>query len=829
MSSRPLLANRDPEDDENDVGNATQDDLGDQANRFFLEPGKFTALEKLMFFVSAVLLVLMCVFAGLYAKSRYRPDHIDHPGDGNTNSTDPPPNKTVNVCFTRDCVITAAKVIQDIDLTVDPCDDFYAYTCGGWLESHFIPNEKSSVNVFSEIDDTNKKALRQIIEGNWHIPKTPQNVSTDLPDPDEIVDRQNFVKLKNFYNSCLNETHIDELGAEPLLPIIREITKIFPATLLSDEASVPTVQLQSQPWSANLTHTLALLAKYNINPLFSFYVGADAKDPDLNALYLTQSGLGLPSKEYYLEEDVLEVYESVVRDTLKLVLGEKIDTFMDVEGDQPASSAFDRVEFVARRIVDFEQKLAKISKTSEELSDPEKTYNLLSIPTLKQKSPNIAWHKFLEDMVPPHKDLPTAVIVEAPDYISLLSTSLLATSAPNTLQYYIIWQTVLALVPELGYEYRQPLQRLKAKLTGVDPKIVSPRWETCLRKVDDGLGQLEGRFYVLSRFAGDTKERADEFIASIKDAFVERLPELNWIDDETREKAIEKVDTLAQKVGYPTSSPNILSPVSLAEYYESLTVLADDHFGNQLSADKWAANQMWKKLGTRVDREQWFMNPQTVNAYYNPTTNEIAFPAGILQPPFFGSANPEYLNYGGIGVIVGHELTHGFDNNGRQYDARGKLTQWWSNDTVKNFESRAQCFIDQYSNFTVPNPNGDEKVHVNGRLTLGENLADNGGLRESYMAWRKRFDEDVEEEKLNNVVLPGLEDLSREKLFFINFGRSWCNKIRPESSLERIRTDPHSPARWRVNGAIQNSRLFAETFNCPVGSAMNPENKCELW
>ncbi|RUS22887.1 hypothetical protein BC937DRAFT_95451 [Endogone sp. FLAS-F59071] len=848
LDNRPLLSSADAEDYDNEVGTTHDSEGAPEANRYrapiFLQPGKFTSLEKLMFFVSAVLLVLMCVFAGLYAKS------LSHdarpPGNGDKERPPPPPEVPESTCVAPECIITAANILRDMDLNADPCEDFYGYTCGGWIDSHVIPSDKSSVGVFNDLDDANKKVLRQILEGEWHTPKRPQNMTADLPDPDEIVDQQNFGKLKDFYEACLNEAVIDDLGAKPLIPILNEIVRLFPLKANKYDATAAAAA-PHQPWSSNLTNVLSFLAGYNVNPFFAMYVDADAKNPEVNTLYLTQSGLGLPSKEYYFEEDVAKVYASVVSELMGIILNDEKNriAIFGVDGDvqpvaaEPASPSDglveDKMVFIARRIVDFEKEVARYSKTNEELFDPTKSYNPLTISALSNLAPNFIWSTLLDTLVPPENERPKKIISSAPDYIRLLSSSIIAAKEPSTIRYYILWQTILAFAPELGETYRRPLQRLKAKLSGVDPKSAPPRWETCLTKVDSGLGQLAGRFYVLEKFGGDAKTRADDFIQSIKEAFLERLPELEWVDDVTRKRAIEKVDALIQKVGYATSTPNILSPISLAEYYESLTVFRDDHFENQLSANKWAVRGMWNKLGKPVDRGEWLMTPQTVNAYYNPTSNEvragaflllrIVFPAGILQRPFFGSTDPEYLNYGGIGVVVGHELTHGFDNNGRQFDSHGRLTQWWTNATVEAFESRAQCFVNQYSNFTVPDPRGGSGIHVNGQLTLGENLADNGGLREAYSAWEKRFKEGGR----NNVLLAGLEKLGREQLFYVNFGRIWCNRMRPESSVERIRTDPHSPARWRVNGAVQNSRHFAETFNCSAGSAMNPETKCELW
>ncbi|CAG8656174.1 33399_t:CDS:2, partial [Racocetra persica] len=316
----------------------------------------------------------------------------------------------------------------------------------------------------------------------------------------------------------------------------------------------------------------------------------------------------------------------------------------------------------------------------------------------------------------------------------------------------------------------------------------------------------------------------NEMITSIKKAFVNRLPDLDWLDDKTRKLAVEKVDAIIQKIGYPTKSPNTSDPISLQDYYRNVKFDQDDYFGNLLSSHLWASDILWKEVGKPVNRDSWYMSPQTVNAYYNPTGNEIVFPAGILQFPFFSSKAPEYINYGAIGAVIGHELTHGFDNNGRQYDATGRLTQWWSNATIENFKEKAECFVDQYSSYTINDTKG-EPVHLNGRLTLGENLADNGGLREAYDAWYTRYKNDSDRE-YNNYLLPGFDNLTREQLFFIAYGHSWCSKIRPETA---VHTDPHSPPAWRVNGVLRNSPKFSEVFKCKPGSKMNPVKKCALW
>ncbi|KAI9486799.1 MAG: hypothetical protein EXX96DRAFT_474168 [Benjaminiella poitrasii] len=453
----------------------------------------------------------------------------------------------------------------------------------------------------------------------------------------------------------------------------------------------------------------------------------------------------------------------------------------------------------------------------------------MSLSELAKIAPNVDWGLYVNHLLPANAPYPgNNLIVTSPDYISNVSSVLLGKENSRTLQAYFSWKVISAYADALGDEVRAPIRRLNSKLIGTNPKSIKPRWDTCLDEVNNALGFLAGRYYVIDKFGGNAKERADEFVNSIKEVFLKRLPSLEWIDDKTREKAVEKVDKLIRKVGYPDTSPDIMSPVSLSEYYGDLNMKSDDYFENYVNARKFEVLEEWRQVGKTPDRSKWLMNPQEVNAYYNPSFNEIVFPAGILQNPFFGSNYPDYLNYGGIGVVVGHELTHGFDNMGRHFDAEGRLVQWWTNETSVQFDEKANCFVKQYNNFTMVDEKG-KAIHVNGKFTLGENLADNGGLGEAYVAWKQRYDSDKGSKRFNNVRLPGLDDLTPEHLFFVNFGRVWCNKVTPAQAKKGVLTDEHSPAKWRVNGAVQNSNYFAEVFQCPVGSPMNPAHKCELW
>ncbi|KAI8875509.1 zincin, partial [Backusella circina FSU 941] len=691
-----------------------------------------------------------------------------------------------------------------VDLSIDPCDNFYEYTCSNWEKAHDIPDGKSSINSFVILQQENKEVLRNIFSHDFDdFYQRTHSSSGHLPDPEKLLEKQNFEKVKDMYDACMDENSIDNLGPEPIFPLLHEIQSLYPASGADDTRKV--------------TQTLTYLAKHAIGVLFDIYIDADQKDPNQNVLQLYQSGLTLPSKVYYTKDDTIEVFLDGVKETFDAV-------FNHPNSPDKGWDKY-RIDQMARMVINFEKKLAELSQLPEELQDPEATYNLMSLKEITAIAPSVLWEYYIDQLLPRDAPRPEKIVISSPTYIGNVSKTLLEKVNVRDLQAYFIWRAIYTYADALGEDVRKPLRKLNSKLVGTDPKAIKPRWDTCLDEINSIAGFLSGRYFVLEKFGGDAKSRADEFVNSIKQAFLERLPKLSWLDDETRTRAVEKVNKLIRKVGYPDKTPDVMSPVSLSEYYSDLKTKRGDYFSNYLESRLWAVRDQWREIDKIPDRRKWFMNPQEVNAYYNPSFNEIVFPAGILQSPFFGNNAPDYLNYGGIGAVVGHELTHGFDNMGKHFDGEGRLIQWWTEETSKAFDAKAKCFIEQYSNFTVEDEFGEE-IHVNGRLTLGENLADNGGLGESYVAWKKKYDSNKENK---DVRLPGLDNLSPEQLFFVNFGRIWCNKATKAQAKKGVLTDEHSPAKWRVNGAIQNSKYFAEVFNCPLGSLMNPVHKCELW
>lgn len=411
--------------------------------------------------------------------------------------------------------------------------------------------------------------------------------------------------------------------------------------------------------------------------------------------------------------------------------------------------------------------------------------------------------------------IPSSLIVAYPEYIKSVNVIIKETPR-DIIQAYLIWKLIYALSSKVDQRSVKPIVEFKNMLQGT--KAQPERWKICVQAMDEDLGWILGRFFIEKAFSEESKAFGDHIITDIKEQFSETLGNLDWFDSEAAKLAIQKVHNIVQKIGYPDRSPNITSPISLSDYYSSVVISPTTYFENYVSVSKTFVRKAWEKLAEPTDHFEWDMTPPTVNAYYNPPGNEIVFPSGIMQFPIFSLDVPDYISYGSFAAVAGHELSHAFDSTGRHYDINGNLTDWWPQQTVDEFEKRAQCFVEQYSEFSIEAPSG-ERIHVNGKLTLGENIADAGGLNAAFSAWRKR------EARNPSLELPGLQGrLTKEQLFFVSYGRSWCSKIRKEAAVDRIRTDPHSPAWVRILGTTANAPGFLEVFNCPV-----KKPRCELW
>ncbi|KAF9099985.1 Endothelin-converting enzyme 2 [Mortierella sp. AM989] len=680
--------------------------------------------------------------------------------------------------------------MRDMNPQADPCQDFSQYTCGGFIEREEIPADQDAVGYFHIIRDQNNRVIRSIV--------TPGSGNLNAQSGEDGPSQRNIKKMQDLYASCMNEDEITRIGRQPVVDEVQKLLDVFnipnsalASSSFTQEGSSPTIIDKD-----TLSKTLAYLSRMGFESFNSFDVSADAKDPLRNVLELSEGGLGLPSKEYYLDDRIMGIYESTIGKMFNLILGEE-----SKEGstDSLTDALPEKWARIAKNVVEFEKQLAAISTDVNDLNSSEKTYNPSTIDQISSMTPSVDWSMVLQNILPVNTSIPQSIIVISPPFQERLE-SLLQETSPQTFQNYLTWSVIRQLSGNLALHWKQPLRELNAALTGVSATAVPERWKTCVSVINRQLGEIAGHYFVNEQFKGNSRNQVHDMIETLRETYIKAFPNLDWLDEDTSAGAVKKMEAIVQLIGFSTDSPNVASPESLDEYYSEYKVDSKDFFGNQRRVGLWNTEKMFKELNSPVNRLKMHMVPQTVNAYYSPSENQIVFPAGILQAPFFHTENPEYINYGGIGVVAGHEITHGFDNRGHLFDAVGRMDNWWTNTTSEAFKNKANCFVEQYGNFSVKGSDGKD-YFVNGQLTLGENIADNGGLKQSFDSWQTRYQSDKQ-------------------------GR---NIQRPESAIRQMRTDPHSPAKWRINGAVQNSVAFAKAFNCPSGSAMNPEKKCDLW
>ncbi len=650
----------------------------------------------------------------------------------------------------------AESVQEVLNPEVDPCEDFYEYACGGWFASTELPGDRSRMTrAFSEIDDRNKDLLKTILDD------AAAGVSEDPA----------WKKVGTFYGACLDEDAIDARGMEPVKPQLDLV------------AGVDSLE--------SLSAVAGKLAGQGVGTLFSWSVWGDLKDPDTNILYMGQGGMSLPERDYYLdasdEKEALRA-EFVAHATRLLQMG-------GFEGET--------AEHMAHDVLAFETKLAEASFPPAELRDPVATYNKIDRAGVQKQLGAFPLDAWFAAIGAPDA---TAISVEKPEYFASLG-KLLSETDPEVLRSYLAYHVLSEAAAELGRD----VQKENFGFYGVTlsgQKEQEPRWKRCASRIDDGMGDLLGQAYVERAFGGDSKPTAIDMISRVQAAFAAGLDDLAWMDDATRARAKEKAASFTNKIGYPDTWKS----------YDDLSLESGKHFENMTAAYGHWAKQELAKVGKPSDPTEWFMTASTVNAYYNPTENEIVFPAGIMQPPMFHRSFPTAANFGAMGMVMGHEISHGFDDSGRQFTADGKLEDWWEPAAAKGFEEKAQCVIDAYSSFEAK-----EGLNVNGELTLGENIADIGGARFAFRAYRKWVEENGAEEPVAG--------LSGEKLFFVNMAQNWCSLITDEALEMQVRTDPHSPARFRVNGTMRNTPEFHEVFECAEGSGMRPKDDeiCVVW
>ncbi|TGJ87311.1 hypothetical protein E0Z10_g1420 [Xylaria hypoxylon] len=747
---------------------------------------KSVRLRRLISLVASIFLMIVYVVVVLFNKVLARGRE--------------PPNMDTSICTTPTCIHAASEILYNLSpdyKNIDPCTQFDTLVCDGFKARHDIPEDRSSYSTASIMSENGRTTLRHILESPYpgdskHSSFSPMNLQRLAASTDE----ENFLVMQESYNTCIDEATLKAIGVNPLTELIGTVAQSFP---VGNETYDTEELLQPEDY-ANLSDTILLLQQLGVTSFESLYTGADDKNPDVVIIQAMPAGYNLPSPEYYGDDDTVKQYQAMLEQLFSSLL--------------PTAAARKYATKLAQSVVELEKKIAALTPSPEDRQDVTKYYNIVEVAEVGKIGPALGLDKVVKGLAPADHT-PDTMLLAFPEFLGNVS-QIVSKSPKSTIQAFLIWNLIVSYSSYVEATEVEPLNRFNNILSGRDPETKSERWKTCLNYVDGTLGWMLSRFYIEAAFSEAAKKYGDQIILDIKQQFTTKLGDLDWMDDSVKKLASNKVYNIDQKIGYPTQSPNILNPDALRDYYKGLAI-TDSFFNNSLSSSKFSSNQTWSALGKPVDRGEWGMQADIVNAYYNPAGNEIVFPAGIMQFPVFSVDLPGYVSYGAFASVAGHELSHAFDNSGRHYDENGNYTDWWTNHTVEEFDKRANCFVDQYNNFTIEGNNG-KPLHVNGRLTLGENIADAGGVSAAFAAWKKR------QVASSDQSLPGLDHFTHEQLFFVFYANWWCGKTRKEQAINYIYTDPHSPAFARILGTTANSRAFRESFNCPV-----KEPTCELW
>jgi len=642
------------------------------------------------------------------------------------------------------------------DTNVDPCIDFYHYACGTWLKQNPVPPDRSIYGRFSELTDRNHAILRDTLE------------KTSAPDPGRTANQQ---KIGDYYASCMDESTIEKKGTAALQPELARIDG------LETKDALPTL--------------MAHFSMVGTNAFFGLGVQQDAKDSTQEIAAIYQGGLGLPDRDFYSRDDgkSVEIRKQYVQHAERM---------FELFGDNPKDAAAHAQ--IAMRI---ETALAKSALDRVARRDPNKVYHKMTVEELQALSPAFNWRNFLGQIG--LTGTPTLNVSE-PEFVREVQALIVSTNLDD-IKVYLRWRVISTQALFLPKNIDEEVFDFYGKVLAGQQEQ-QPRWKRCVNSTDNDLGEAVGQAFVARAFGGEKKERMLRMVNALEKALERDITDLPWMTKPTKEQALRKLHKITNKIGYPDNWRD----------YSTLQIVRGDALGNSLRSNEFEARRQLNKIGKPVDPAEWLYSPSTVNAYYYPPQNNINFMAGILQPPFYEQELDDPVNFGAIGVVIGHELTHGFDDQGRQYDAEGNLRDWWAPEDGKAFKERTDCEVQEYDDFTVA---GGE--HVNGKLTLGENTADNGGLRIAYAALMEALANESSEER------KPIDGLTSEQRFFLGYGQIWCTNATAEALRLQVQTNPHSPSEFRVNGAVSNFEEFGKAFGCKAGQPMVRANACRVW
>jgi len=642
-----------------------------------------------------------------------------------------------------------------MDRAADPCVDFYQFACGGWIKANPIPADQSKWEVYSKLNQDNLRFLWGILD-DLSKKQAGRNASQQ--------------KIGDHFGACMDEAAVEKLGAKPLEPLLAKVTA------MNSKAELPRLlaELHLETGDSGL--------------FFGFGSNQDFQDSNKMIAFAVAGGLGLPDRDYYTKDDAKS-------QEIRAKYLEHMARMFVLLGDSPGAAARN-----AAKVMEVETELARASLTRVESRDPYNLFHKYDYAGLKKLTPRFDWSAYFKGLAFTRT---ASFNVTEPKFFGALDAQL-GSLALDDIKTYLRWHLAHAAAPYLSDNFvRENFAFYSKTLRGV-PEL-KPRWKRCVALVDGQLGEALGQEFVARAFSPALKERTLHMTRQIEAAMQQEIESIDWMDAETKGRALEKLHAIVNKIGYPDKWRD----------YSSIRVARDDFAGNVDRASRFEFDRQIAKIGKPVDRGEWGMTPPTVNAYFDPQFNDINFPAGVLQPPLYDPKMDDAPNYGNTGGTIGHELTHGFDDEGRQFDAHGNLKDWWSAASAKAFNERAQCVVDQYAQYTVV-----DEVKINSQLTQGEDIADLGGLMLALVAWKA---------ETAGKPLETRDGLTPEQRFFVGYAQWACENDRPENQRVNAATNPHSPGKYRVNGLMVNMPEFQQAFQCKAGSPMVRQKRCRVW